>query len=77
MLILRCIAVLIAVGAATAAFAQLNGFIGVQGQVTPGHCVKWLNKDTVVDAGHPCSGGTCTNKLNFSVSCNSQYIGVL
>lgn len=53
---------------ASAAFAQpgpSNPGLTVNGAVTTGHCLKFLNRAQVQDAGSPCASGALTNTHVF------------
>lgn len=53
---------------------------GVQAQppITPGNCAKWIGFFVIGDAGKVCgSSGPCSNQLDFSQACNSQYLGMM
>ena len=53
----------------------------IQGPITPGDCVQWVNAYTIGDSGAPCGGGTppatCSGTgWDFTQACNSQYVVV-
>jgi hypothetical protein len=55
----------------------------IQGPITPGDCVVWVNANTVGDSGAPCGGGppptACTAgalDLSLTTGCNVPfYVG--
>lgn len=40
--------------ASLTADAQIPGGVGMHGNITPGHCVEWYDKNTVEDSGAAC-----------------------
>jgi hypothetical protein len=55
--------------------------VNIQGPITPGNCVVWVNSNTIADAGAPCGiggGGTpCTaGGLDWSLTtgCNIPFL---
>lgn len=77
---LRLLAVLLFVSAASAEPSGTNtaGPTFAQPPITAGNCAKFVNARTITDAGKVCGGGVgCSNKLDFSQPCDSQYIGIV
>lgn len=71
--------VAVAVNFVNVVYAQLPEQ-GVQAQqpITPGNCAKWIGFFVIGDAGKVCgNSGPCSNQLDFSQACNSQYLGMM
>lgn len=87
----RILAVACALAMSASANAQVPNFNGgmvpnapplvIQGPITPGDCVQWVNSYTIGDSGAPCGGGSppvgCAGTgWDFTMACNSQYVVV-